>query len=232
MAIVPAAGRGRRFGAGINKVFCELGGQAILAHTLRSLQSGAPLGVVEVVVALGPGEASLFEHLVAPQLESTPPVRLVVGGRDRQESVYRALQAAAAADWILVHDGARPLLSRALLERCLAGARRWGCVVAALPVAETIKEVDASGVVQRTLPREPLYAVQTPQVFPKDLLLAAHERARAEGFTATDDAALVERLGYDVRIVPGEVRNIKITRADDLQVASAWLEKDAVGRAG
>lgn len=228
--MVPAAGRGRRMGAPINKAFLPLDGVPLLAHTLRALQLPA-CGLDQIVVAVGPGETHLFQQMVQQYLQSTPPVALVVGGDDRQTSVYNALQRVdGAVDWVLVHDGARPLLSAAVVRRCLEAAKTLGSVTAAIPVKDTIKKVDAHGCVLETPSRESLWSVQTPQVFPRDVLLRAHEAARELGLSGPDDASLVERLGVPVHVVLGDEVNLKVTTPTDLLIAEVLLHK--AGTAG
>jgi 2-C-methyl-D-erythritol 4-phosphate cytidylyltransferase len=154
---------------------------------------------------------------------------LCLGGSTRQESAYRGLQAAAALDlaveWAVVHDGARPLVTAELVAACLAAARAHGAAVAATPVTDTIKRVNAAGLVRRTPPRSKLWAAQTPQVGRLHDLLQAHAQARAAGLEATDDAALLEGLGISVKVVPAPAENIKITTLHDLEVARMLLQR-------
>src|SRR5690606_5627622 len=140
-AVVPAAGSARRMGAAGDKLYLDLAGLPVLAHTLRGLQAAGDLGVGRVVVAVAPGAAGRFEQEIRPHLRNRPEVVVVEGGTTRQASVRRGLVAAVGARWVLVHDGARPLVSQALLERCIAGARAGRCVVAALPLKDTVKAV-------------------------------------------------------------------------------------------
>jgi 2-C-methyl-D-erythritol 4-phosphate cytidylyltransferase len=144
----------------------------------------------------------------------------VPGGRRRQDSVREGLKA-GGCDWVVVHDGARPLVTPQLIEAGLAAAQETGAAVCALPAQDTVKRVDEEGRVVRTLDRRRLWLVQTPQVFRYDMLLDAHERSRQP---ATDDAALVERLGQEVRVFPGSPRNLKVTTPDDLALAEALLK--------
>ena len=155
---------------------------------------------------------------------------VVAGGQTRQESVAIGLFTLGGDpdDLILVHDGARPLVTSEVITRCIDGARRWGNAVAALPVADTLKAVDGAGddapTVTRTIDREGLWAVQTPQTFSVHALYAAHTSARDEGWTGTDEASLVERFGdTPVHLVLGDPQNFKITRPDDLRLASSVL---------
>jgi 2-C-methyl-D-erythritol 4-phosphate cytidylyltransferase len=158
----------------------------------------------------------------------TIPVKITAGGIERQDSVRIALSLTSAeSDLVVIHDAARPFASPALFERCIEAAARCGGAIAAIPVADTLKRVEKN-MIEATLPRAGLYQAQTPQAFRRRLLIDAHERARAAGITATDDADLVERLGQRVEIVEAAALNLKITTRSDLQIAeaiAATLEK-------
>jgi 2-C-methyl-D-erythritol 4-phosphate cytidylyltransferase len=219
--IIPAGGSGSRMGTGtVPKPFLQLGGEPLLRHCLvRFLER---TDVRWVIVAL-PHE--LLES-VPPWLRSDSRVRIVVGGTERGHSVRNALGAVPAeADVVLVHDAARPLVSAAVIQRCIQAAAAGHSVVAAVPVIDTIQEVDADGTIVSTPDRRRLQAAQTPQAFPAEALRAAHQRAAAEGVVATDDAGLVARYGGTVRVVEGAPENIKITTPADLVVAEALLTR-------
>lgn len=227
--IVPAAGRGERLGAGLPKAFVELAGRPLLAWTLERLQSAAGAGVERIVVALPDDEAAraAFAGRVAPDLAPAPVVETVPGGETRQESVWSGLQR-LGPDWdvIAVHDGARPFVTAELVERVVDAAARCGAAVPGLVPSDTVKVVEpATGAtrVESTLPRAHLRAVQTPQAFAGPLLHEAYRAAVAEGFTGTDDASLVERLGHPVSVVPGDPENLKVTTPLDLIAAEARL---------
>lgn len=208
--IVVAAGRSERMGH--DKLWALLGDRPLLAHALSAL-AGPPVERVALVVAA----ARLAE---ARALVAALPVPATVapGGARRQDSVRNGLLALGPCAWVAVHDAARPFATRALLERTLAAARATGAAVAAVPVKDTVKRV-RDGVVVETPPRAELWAVQTPQVFRGDLLARAHREIADD---VTDDAALVERLGVQVRVADGAYNNVKITTPDDLALA-AWL---------
>jgi len=215
-AIIVAAGAGRRFGSA--KQFALLGGKPVLERSLDAL-AGHP-EVDEIVLVLPAGESGARYRKRWSKI-----VAVVRGGKRRQDSVVRgfARLASGPADLVLVHDGVRPLVSRDVISRVIAKARERGAAAAAVPVEDTIKEA-AGGVVVRTLERENLHRIQTPQAFAYEVLEGALRRAREEGFYGTDEAALVERTGHPVAVVPGERRNIKITTAADLKIAEALLE--------
>jgi 2-C-methyl-D-erythritol 4-phosphate cytidylyltransferase len=202
---------------GAKKQALRLGGRTVLRWTLDAL-GGAPLEGIVVAVPAEDVEAWRRRLRRCPRLAA-----VVAGGGERQDSVAAGLAAVPpAAGVVLVHDGVRPCVTAALVERVLAAAREHGAAVAAWPVAETLKR-GADGWVAETVDRRGLWAVQTPQAFRADLLREAHRRAAAERHLATDDAGLVEWLGARVRLVPGEPDNLKITRPEDLALAARLL---------
>ena len=213
-AILLAAGSSERMD-GIDKLWASLRGEPLIAHSLRMLAS---VPAVDVLVVVAPAER--HEALCAFAANLDCELRGVEGGARRQDSVAAGIAAAPGAGWYLVHDGARPLATAELARRVLDAAREHGAAVPALPLADTLKRLDPDGRVIETVDRSELWAVQTPQAFAGDLLRRAHAREPAH---ATDDAALVERLGEPVATVPGEVTNIKITTPADLDLARALL---------
>ncbi len=217
--VIPAGGAGRRLGRRTPKQLLRLGGVPILAMTARHFL-GHP-AVRAVVVAAPARHLARVRRLLRPH----PRATVVVGGPTRQESVRRGLAAVPAdAEIVVVHDAVRPFITRALIDRVVAAAAAGGAAICAMPIAETVKRVH-DGVVAATLDRAALVAVQTPQAFRADLLREAHEKARRDGFVGTDDAALVERLGHPVRVVPGLPDNLKITTPADLRRARAALRR-------
>ncbi len=226
-AIVPAAGRGTRLGPGPPKALRDLAGVPMLVYAARAL--AAARLVDRVVVAAPPDEVAAVSTLLASAVPAD--VLVVAGGATRRESVARALAALGPdVDVILVHDAARPLAPPDLADRVAAAVQAGAdAVVPGLPVADTIKRVGVDGVVVQTLDRAALRAVQTPQGFARRVLAQAH----AEGAgvdTATDDAELVERLGWPVRVVTGSEEAFKVTRPLDLVLAEAILERRRDGR--
>ncbi len=221
--VVPAGGRGQRMGR--KKQAIRIAGRSVLRWTLDVLE--ATREVAGVVVAVPPEDVPRWRA----HLRGCRKVRAVVaGGPERQASVARGLAAVPVeVPWILVHDGVRPCITPAVVRRVLAAAQVHGAAVAALPVAETLKRA-AAGFVKETVPRDGVAAVQTPQGFRADLLREAHRRAAADGVVGTDDAALVERLGLPVRLVPGLPGNLKITRPEDLPLARLLLQARAARR--
>lgn len=221
-AVIVAAGRGERVGAGLPKQFLPLRGVPVLVRAVRPFQA-SPL--IDEVVVVVPAETVEQVRRLLRQHGLSKVTAAVEGGPTRQESVRRGLAALGASDLVVVHDGARPLVQQSIIARVVEAAREDGAATAALPATETIKVVDRTGRVDATLDRERVWIVQTPQAFRTAWLVDAHERAPQDGANATDDAGLVERAGYPVRVVLGSPENLKITTGDDLSLAEALLDR-------
>lgn len=215
--MIPAGGEGLRLGRGSGrKQYLELEGEPVVVRAMRPFLDHPD--VDWVVVALP------SEDLADPPFTVPAGVTVVGGGDERGDSVRNALQAVPAeAEVVLIHDAARPLLSRAVLDRVLDAVAPGTGAIAAVPVADTLKRVGEGGVITATLDRAGLWRAQTPQGFPRDMILDAYRRAAADGVVATDDAALAERYGGRVVVVEGDPRNLKITRPDDLDRARELL---------
>ena len=223
-AVIVAAGSSRRM-AGEDKVFAKLAGEPVLARVIEVFDACPAIGQVVVV---------LREETVAPVREMVASKGWVkvsdtcVGGKRRQDSVLIGLDLLDEWQWVVVHDGVRPMVTGDLIERGLKAAATTGAAAAAVPVKDTIKTAGADRIVVATPVRDDLWAVQTPQVFRREMLDEAYRRATR---SATDDATLVERAGNSVKLYMGAYDNIKITTPDDLVVAEAlWRhrqEKDA-----
>ena len=218
-AIVAAAGSGDRLGADRPKAFVGLGGRPLLAYSLERLEESAWVEGIVVVAPPGWEEPAI---LLAEELGAAKASPCVTGGATRAESVRLGLdQVPAGAAVVLVHDAARPLLADELIERVLAPlSEGWDGVVPGLAPADTLKRVEGDRVVE-TLAREGLVAVQTPQAFVADVLRAA----TADDAAASDCAALVERRGGRVKVVPGDPRLVKVTTPEDLEIVASWLER-------
>jgi 2-C-methyl-D-erythritol 4-phosphate cytidylyltransferase len=219
--VIAAAGSGERLG-GRPKAFVELLGEPLLSHALRPFLAHENLR--SAVVALPPAEARKPPEWLAAL---APRVRVVTGGDTRMRSVHLALEAVdPGVDRVLVHDAARVLVTREIIDRCLGGIRDTEGVVAGWPAQDTIKQVDSSYGVLGTPDRRSLWAAQTPQGFPRDRLVLAYREAVAADASATDDAEVFARFGGGtVRMVEGAPWNLKVTYADDLKVARVLLEK-------
>jgi 2-C-methyl-D-erythritol 4-phosphate cytidylyltransferase / 2-C-methyl-D-erythritol 2,4-cyclodiphosphate synthase len=215
-AIIAAGGRGQRFGGAEPKQLLTVGGRPILERSVSAFL--AHPNVHEVVIAL-PQE--LVDNPPAYLRAAAKPLRVVAGGARRQDSVTNGFRAAAtASDVIVIHDAARPFASAGLIARTIAAAAECGAALAALPARDTVKR-GLRGVVAETLPRDSIFLAQTPQAFRREVLHAALALAAREAVDATDEAALAERAGHQVRLVDGEASNIKITTPDDLAIAEA-----------
>jgi 2-C-methyl-D-erythritol 4-phosphate cytidylyltransferase len=219
-AVIVAAGRGTRMGTKESKQYLELLGKPILVHTLHIFDRMAEIG--EIVLVTGAEDLERCGALVREN-GLRKVTAIVAGGAERQHSVRIGI-AAASCEWVMVHDGVRPLASPDAIRRVIEAACRHDAAVLAVPVKDTIKQVNADGLIAGTPDRKTLWAIQTPQAFRRELLAACHERAAAEGFLGTDDAMVVERYGHAVAVAEGEYTNIKVTTPDDLAWAAYLLQ--------
>ena len=217
--IVAAAGAGKRLGLGKNKSFARVGGLPLLVQCLRMVNDTGMAH--KTIVAVGADEVAMTEALLKDYHEyfAGLQIAVVAGGAERTDSVKNALALAGSEGWIAVHDGARPFAGTEVFERTLQAAQQTGAAIAAVPVKNTIKVVDADGFVVNTPQRSSLMAVQTPQVFKAQLLQRAYSEENLKGAAVTDDASLVERLGVKVAVALGSYENIKITTPEDLLLA-------------
>ena len=221
-AIVVAAGESKRMGDA-DKIFVPLMGQPLIAYSLKALHDSPQIAAIVVVISSHNIERGrqLVEangwHKV---------IEVCVGGNLRQDSVRNGLERLADADWIIVHDGARPFIDEDMIARGLVEAANTGAATAAVPVKDTIKSVDSEMFVTHTVERNRLWSAQTPQVFRRQLLAEAHERVTDN---VTDDASMVERIGGKVRLFMGSYSNIKVTTPEDLPMAEAILNARAQG---
>lgn len=223
--IIPAAGKGKRMGHSFNKQYLRLKERPILYHTLAVFQGMED--VLELIVVIPKEEFEICrEQVLRPA--AFLDVKLVAGGKERQDSVFNALKAVdKRAELVCIHDGARPLVKKEHVIKVLREAQNHGASCLGVPVKDTIKTVDALGNIINTPEREKLWIAQTPQVFHKNIIMTAYEKAKDEKLTATDDCSLVESSGNPVRMVAGDYTNIKITTPDDLTLAASFLGEDA-----
>jgi 2-C-methyl-D-erythritol 4-phosphate cytidylyltransferase len=222
-ALIPAAGMGRRMGNPMAKQFLPLGGRPMLAHTLLAFQRAPQID--EIIPILSKEDMELCLREIIEGFHITKVKTLVVGGKERQDSVLHGLEKIAAdSGVVLVHDGVRPFVTPEMIRETTELARRGESVAVGVPLKDTVKEVDDKGIVRRTLERSKLWAVQTPQAFPVKVLQRAYEEACKHNSYGTDDAMLVERAGGKVRIIMGCYENIKITTPEDLLLAEEILK--------
>jgi len=222
VAVVPAGGTGKRMGAGTPKQFLMLGGVPIMLHSLRALERAPSVSEVVLVVPKQEQTRALVE--VVEQYGLKKVKKVVAGGATRQESVHCGLnETGEDVEIVVVHDAVRPFVTAELIEQSIEAARRLGGAIVAVPMKDTPKQVGPDALIRQTLDRHELWLAQTPQTFRRALLVEAYGKAETDRVHVTDDAALVERLGHQVGIVPGTWENIKITTSEDLVVAEAIL---------
>lgn len=219
-ALIPAAGAGERLGKGVNKAFVEVAGKPILAHTLSVFEACEAVG--EIIVVTGEQNIEAAGEIVG-RFGFAKVADIVTGGAHRQDSVRNGLER-VSGDIVAIHDAARPMVTPEIIASSIERAAEMGACIAAVPVIDTIKSA-CDGLVTATVDRSCLYSVQTPQTFRTDLIRRAFDQAYADSFYATDDAALVERMGEPVAIVQGSYENIKITTPSDLQIAECRLAR-------
>ena len=221
-ALVPAAGQGRRMGVPTPKQFLTLGGHPLMVHALQTLQRTH--NVDAIILAVPESVRDWVLHDIVERHGLTKVRQVIAGGTERQDSVRLALAATTDdCEVVLVHDAVRPFVTSAMVISAIEQARRHGAAIVAIPMRDTVKYVGSEGFIEYKIDRRPLWLAQTPQAFQRALLMEGHARALAEGFTATDDAQLIERLGHRLAIVEGSSENLKITRPEDLAMGESIL---------
>jgi 2-C-methyl-D-erythritol 4-phosphate cytidylyltransferase len=231
VAIVPAAGIGKRFGPGTNKPFYSLGGKPLIVWSLKTLES---VDRIEEVIPVLKVEDMAQGEKIFKNYKLTKIKRIAAGGKERQDSVYNGIKLIKGRKCIvLIHDGVRPLIEKHLIEgvinhmlRILRDKEDCDGVALGIPLKDTIKEAK-NGMIKKTLNRDKLWAIQTPQVFSYRNILAAYKKAMEENFYSTDDTALVERYGGKIKVVMGSYKNIKITTPEDMYLAEALLKMNS-----
>jgi len=228
-SIIVAGGKGTRMTGKIKKQYLNLGGQPILCHTLSTFD--ACPAIDEIFLVIPEEDFSYCKQQVLSLVALKKRVHLVPGGNARQASVYNGLMAieryvqpSPGIDLVVIHDGVRPFVTPEEIHSCIKTAESSGSCILGIPVFDTMKHVDTQSRVVRTIERETIWLAQTPQVFPYQLILKAHNEAREKGFRGTDDAFLVERIGEKVKILQGSRYNIKITTQEDLCISEAILK--------
>jgi 2-C-methyl-D-erythritol 4-phosphate cytidylyltransferase len=229
VAIVPASGIGKRFGHGTNKPFFIFNGKPLIIWALETLES--VVEIVEIIPVLKIEDmekgTEIFEEYGLSKIKKISP-----GGKERQDSVYNGLMLIQDENSIiLIHDGVRPLVEKFLVEEVirqmlciLQNKEKYDGVILGVPLKDTIKESE-NGIVRKTLKRDSLWAIQTPQIFPYNTIITAYKKAMEERFYSTDDAALIERYGGIIKIIMGSYKNIKITTPEDLDIAEIFCKK-------
>lgn len=222
--IIVAAGQGLRMQADKRKQFLHLSGRPILMHTLSTFN--ACRNIDQLIVVVPYEEFPYCQEKILKPAGLEGKVSLVAGGKRRQDSVFNGLKSISDDNGVvLIHDGVRPLVSEEIIEACIKGALKWGsCIPVILPV-DTPKQVNNDSVITGSIDRKVLRLAQTPQAFQLPIIRKAHQAAIDNGWQATDDASLVERLGLDVHVVPGMQENLKITTAQDMALARFYLSQ-------
>ena len=218
-AIIPAAGQGTRIGVAMPKQFLELQGKPLIHHTLKVFSSCKAIDYVVLVMPKIDVDESADDWLERYEIVS----KVVVGGQQRQDSVYKGFHALeGGTEIVVIHDGVRPFTTSQMIADTVEAARHYGAAITAIPVSDTVKKV-TGGFVEKTVPRDGLWRVQTPQAFQYDILKKAFEKATADSYYGTDEGALVEYMDKQVKIISGSALNIKITREEDLILAESLL---------
>ena len=220
-AVIVAAGRGKRMGGEVDKLFLNVSGLPVVGHTWRRFDTAPDID--EVVLVVREGTEEKFNAL-ADSLSLAKPWRLASGGVERQDSVWNGLEASSAeSELVAIQDGARPCTSQEIIAATLAAARETGAAVAARKVTDTLKEEDDAGVIAKTVDRARLWAVQTPQAFQRQVIVRALREVRDRGLHVTDDTAACELIGQQVRLVADEAANPKVTMSGDLEYIASLL---------
>ncbi|MEK6777446.1 MAG: 2-C-methyl-D-erythritol 4-phosphate cytidylyltransferase [bacterium] len=224
VGIVPSAGKGIRMGSSVKKQFLSLCGEPVLVHTLRVMQTCPEID--EIILVVPDEDRAFCREQIVEKHGFDKILSIISGGRERQDSVYAGLLSMVSPpDLVVVHDGVRPFLTGDMIRESLQLASQGVSAVVGVPVRDTIKSVDSSLMVTKTLSRDTLWSIQTPQVFCYRDLIRAYESAYRDGFLGTDDASLIERLGLPVQIIKGSNENIKITSPSDLVLGEAILKQ-------
>jgi len=224
VAIIVAAGSGKRMGHSTKKQFLSIGSKPILAYTLDVFDSIDR--VDRIILVIPRGWKRYCQKEVIEKYGYRREIEIISGGARRQDSVACGL-ALVSSDYeiVIIHDGVRPFVTRRMVVESIAKARKFGACVVAVPVSDTVKMVNSRGVIDRTLPREYLWRVQTPQTFRLSVIKKAYAKALKDKFYGTDDAQLVERMNKPVKVISGDYRNIKITTKEDLILAKTLLSR-------
>ena len=219
--VIVAAGTGSRMNMGINKQFIKLEGKEIIAYTIEKFYNNS--NIEDIVVVVKEDESEFFKIEILDKY-NFKNVKIAYGGKERQDSVYNGLKLLdEKCDVVLIHDGARPFVSDKIIDKSIEEAKEHKAIVVGVPVKDTIKVIDNDKNIVDTPNRSVLWAVQTPQTFDYNILIDAYKDAFKNKFYGTDDAMLVERIGYKVKMLEGSYKNIKITTQEDLNIGSQIL---------
>lgn len=224
VALIAAAGKGKRMNTRISKPFIPIFGKPILAYTIEKFEKCRLID--KIYLTVNSEEKELCSRNVIIKYNFSRVQELVDGGETRQDSVYNGLKALDKdTDIVVIHDGARPLIEETLIRDSIEKAQKYGAAIAAIPIKDTVKKSENNFFINKTLNREEIWRAQTPQTFKYDLILPAYHKAYKDKYLATDDAAILERYGHKVKLIIGSEENIKITTPFDIIVAENFLKK-------
>jgi len=222
-AVIVAAGKGTRMNGDLPKQYLLLERLPILSHTLMIFESCDLIH--EIIMVIPAQDMAYCRDNILAKVNIKKKIQLVCGGEKRQESVYNGILATGhSSDIVVIHDGVRPFIGSEHLNAVIEGAEQFGACILGIPAYDTLKEIDHSETIVKTVPRDRIWLAQTPQAFQYDLIKKAHAKARLEEYQSTDDASLVEWLGGSVKIICGSRENIKITNQEDLEIARALMK--------
>ena len=222
--VIPAAGQGKRMKTEKNKQFLMLNDKEILAHTINKFESESV--VDEVIIVAREEEIDYCKNKIVDNYDFEKVTKVIAGGATRQESVYNGLQAVKSdSNYVLIHDGARPFITAELINKVITAAEKYDAAAVGVPVKDTIKVINSDNMIINTPDRSKLVAIQTPQIFDKELITEAYQNALADDFVGTDSASLVERINQTVKLVQGSYENIKITTPEDLEFGERILAR-------
>jgi len=224
-ALIPAAGEGKRMGYTLcKKPYISIKGYPILFYVLDILEQIPK--IEQIIIAVSPRDEKVCKRDIIDRFSFKKVTNIVSGGKRRQDSVRNMLQFLSKdVEIVLIHDGARPLITKKLVQASINATEKWGATVLAVPAKDTIKFADKDRFVETTPCREKIWCIQTPQTFRRDVIVDAYKRAYEGGFMGTDDASLVERIGIKVKIIMGSYENIKITTPEDLFIAERIIKE-------
>jgi 2-C-methyl-D-erythritol 4-phosphate cytidylyltransferase len=229
LAIIPAAGQGKRMKSDVKKQYIEINGKPILYYTLEAFQKCALID--GIILAVNKEELTYCQQIFVEKFKFSKVINIIVGGKERQNSVYNGLKdieelilngTIKGCNTVSIHDAARPMVSSEIIESCILEAQNHGAACSAVRVKDTIKAVDNLGFVDKTLDRNILWNIHTPQTFEFDLIYRAHKFAEESNFVGTDDCSLVEHIGKPVKIVEGDYKNIKVTTPEDIEIVKLY----------
>ncbi|MCX7747851.1 MAG: 2-C-methyl-D-erythritol 4-phosphate cytidylyltransferase [Clostridia bacterium] len=225
--VIVAAGKGTRMNMDINKQYIEVQGIPVLARTIKVFEELECID--EIILVVNTQDIIYCSKDIVELYDLNKVTNIVAGGSERQNSVYNGLmEVKKSCDIVLIHDGARPFVDKRSVEESIQMAQEFGASCVAVKVKDTIKMSDDKGFVKATVDRSRLWAIQTPQAFKYEVIIEAHKKAIEDSFLGTDDAMLVERLGYRLKIAEGSYNNIKITTKEDLLLAELICKQDGL----